>query len=92
MISTIVAGSYTGTEGYLLVGLITSGIGAELAEGPRGGMLHVLDETTGLIRFETTPKDAIMLQILMQNLTDHEMVFLTFRVLERLFTKLVFPT
>jgi pimeloyl-ACP methyl ester carboxylesterase len=73
MISTIVAGSYTGTEGYPLAGLITSGIGAELAEGPRGGMLHVLDETTGLISFEATPKDAIMLQIPMQNLTDREM-------------------
>ncbi|KAJ5376157.1 hypothetical protein N7509_013043 [Penicillium cosmopolitanum] len=73
MISTIVAGSYTGREGYPLAGLITSGIGTELAEGPRGVMLHLLEETTGSVQFETTPKDAIMLQVPMQNLTDQKL-------------------
>lgn len=73
MISTIAAGSYTGCEGYPLAGLITSGIGTELADGPRKAMLHLLEETTGSIQFEITPKDAIMLQVPMQNLTDQKM-------------------
>ncbi|KAJ5756890.1 uncharacterized protein N7511_007072 [Penicillium nucicola] len=73
MIATITAGCYQGTEGYPLGGLITSGIGTELAEGPRGAMLHLLAETTGSVQFDASPKDAIMLQIPMHNLTDYEM-------------------
>ena len=73
MIAIIAAGSYTGSEGYPLAGLITSGIGTELAEGPRGVMLHLLNETTGFVQFDASPKDAIMLQIPMHNFTDYEM-------------------
>lgn len=73
MISTIAAGSHMGSEGYPLAGLITSGIGTNLVDGPRAAMLHLLEETTGYVQFETTPKDAIMLQIPMQNLTDPKM-------------------
>ncbi|KAJ5153901.1 uncharacterized protein N7500_009340 [Penicillium coprophilum] len=73
MIATITAGSYTGTEGYPLSGLITSGISTELAPGPRAVMLHLLKETTGVVQFDETPKDAIMLQIPMNNFTDLKM-------------------
>jgi pimeloyl-ACP methyl ester carboxylesterase len=73
MMATIAAGSYTGREGYPLAGLITSGIGAQLAEGPREVMLNLLNETTGLVHFDVKPKDAIMLQIPMRNVTDYAM-------------------
>lgn len=73
MIATITAGCYKGTEGYPLAGLITSGIGTELAEGPRGAMLHLSLEDTGCVQFDAISKDAIMLQIPMQNVTDYEM-------------------
>ncbi|KAJ5759495.1 hypothetical protein N7520_006651 [Penicillium odoratum] len=73
MVATISAGCYKGTEGYPLAGLITSGIGTELADGPRKAMLHLLAETAGSVQFDASPKDAIMLQIPMHNLTDYEM-------------------
>ncbi|KAJ5371924.1 hypothetical protein N7517_003930 [Penicillium concentricum] len=73
MISIIIAGSHTGTEGYPLSGLITSGISTELGPGPRGAMLHLLNETTGVVQFDETPKDAIMLQIPMNQFTDPQM-------------------
>ena len=34
-------------------------------------MLHLLNETTGFVQFDSSPKDAIMLQ--MHNFTDHQM-------------------
>ncbi|KAJ5971266.1 uncharacterized protein N7479_001184 [Penicillium vulpinum] len=73
MIAIIAAGSYTGTEGYPLSGLITSGISTELTPGPRAVMLHLLKETTGVVQFDDSPKDAIMLQIPMNQFTDEKM-------------------
>lgn len=73
MIATIATGSYTGLESYPLAGLITSGIGAELVEGPRQGMINLLDEGAELIQFEAEPKDAIMLQHPRMNLAPPEM-------------------
>ena len=73
MIAIIAAGSHTGDEGYPLAGLITSGIGTELAEGPRVAMLHLLSETTGFVQFDASPKDAIMLQIPLRQVADYEM-------------------
>ncbi|BCS23678.1 alpha/beta hydrolase [Aspergillus puulaauensis] len=68
MIATIAAGSYTGAEPYPLAGIITSGIGTQLVEGPRQGMVHLLHEATEVIHFEPAPKDAIMLQLPQMNL------------------------
>ncbi|KAE8415248.1 Alpha/Beta hydrolase protein [Aspergillus pseudocaelatus] len=73
MIATIAAGSYTGLEDYPLAGIITSGIGSELVEGHRQGMLHLLDEPAEFVQFEATPKDAIMLQLPHMNLAPLEM-------------------
>ncbi|KAJ5359039.1 Alpha/Beta hydrolase protein [Penicillium cataractarum] len=73
MMATIAAGSYTGLENYPLVGLITSGIGSEIEEGPRQGVLRLLDEPAEFVSFEVTPKDAMMLQLPHMNLTPVEM-------------------
>ncbi|KAF9894163.1 hypothetical protein FE257_009136 [Aspergillus nanangensis] len=62
MMATIVAGSHDESSGYPLVGLITSGIGTELAEGPRGVMIHLLNESSDLVDFDLAAKDAIMFQ------------------------------
>ena len=72
MIATIAAGSYTGLEDYPLAGIITSGIGSELVEGPRQGMLRLLDEPAEFVQFEATPKDATMLQLPHMNLAPME--------------------
>ncbi|KAL2784639.1 Alpha/Beta hydrolase protein [Aspergillus keveii] len=80
MMATIAAGSYTGREGYPLAGLITSGIGSELVEGPRQGMLHLLSEPAELMHFEATPKDAIMLQLPHMNLAPVDMCDYTDRL------------
>ncbi|GKZ51875.1 hypothetical protein AbraIFM66951_007893 [Aspergillus brasiliensis] len=77
MIATIAAGSYTGLEDYPLAGLITSGIGSELVEGPRQSMLHLLDEAAERIQFDVTPKDAIMLQLPHMNLAPLKMCHFT---------------
>jgi pimeloyl-ACP methyl ester carboxylesterase len=80
MMATIATGSYTGREGYPLAGLITSGIGSELVEGPRQGMLHLLSEPASLMHFEATPKDAIMLQLPHMNLAPLEICEFTERL------------
>lgn len=73
MMATIAAGSYTGLENYPLAGLITSGIGSEIEEGPRQGVLRLLDEPAECVQFEITPKDAMMLQLPHMNLAPVEM-------------------
>jgi len=74
MMATFSAGSYTGQEPYPLAGLITSGIGAEIDEGPRQGMLQLLSQATDeSIRFELAPKDAIMLNLPHMDIAPHEM-------------------
>jgi len=72
MIGTIAAGSYTGTEGYPLAGLITSGIGAVLDEGPKQGMIPLLSEKKEFVTFGLVLKDALMLQLHHRNLVDPE--------------------
>ncbi|KAJ6024473.1 Alpha/Beta hydrolase protein [Penicillium herquei] len=75
MIATIAAGSYRDfdSKNYPLAGIILSGTGSELVEGPRQGMLHLLEERVDFIQFEPTPKDAIMLQLPHMNLAPLEM-------------------
>ncbi|KAL2836402.1 Alpha/Beta hydrolase protein, partial [Aspergillus pseudoustus] len=80
MMATIATASYTDSEGYPLAGLIASGIGSELVEGPRQDMLHLLNEPADLIQFEATPKDAIMLQLPHMNLARQEMRTFTERL------------
>lgn len=72
MVATIAAGSYTGTDrdGYPLAGLINSGIGTELAAGPRQAMLQLLQDTTDSAYLDPPAKDAIMLQWPIRNVVD----------------------
>ena len=70
MMATISVGCYNGDEGYPLGGLITSGIGSELAEGPRQAMLQLLSGKTESIHFDPPTKDAIMLQWPIQNVVE----------------------
>ena len=72
MMATISVGSYTGDEGFSLAGLITSGIGTELVEGPRQAMLQLLNDTTESIHFDPPTKDAIMLRFPVQNVVEPE--------------------
>ncbi|OJK03575.1 hypothetical protein ASPACDRAFT_111440 [Aspergillus aculeatus ATCC 16872] len=73
MIATISAGCYTGLEKYPLAGIITSGIGSELVEGPKDHMIHLLSGDDDLIYFEAVAKDAIMLQLPHMKLAPPEM-------------------
>jgi pimeloyl-ACP methyl ester carboxylesterase len=70
MMATIAAGSYTVDQSYPLAGLITSGIGSQLHEGPREGMKQLLSIETNLINFDAQTKDAIMLQWPMKNVVE----------------------
>jgi len=73
MVATITAGSYQGTEGYPLVGLITSGIGVELVEERRQGMVHLIEGHPDSITFDCAMKDAVMLNFPVERLIDPEM-------------------
>ncbi|KAE8378984.1 Alpha/Beta hydrolase protein [Aspergillus bertholletiae] len=80
MMITIVAGVHEESSNYPLAGLITSGIGTELAEGPRGVMIHLLNETSDLVHFDIAAKDAIMFQWPHQALIDENMCRYTERL------------
>ncbi|KAF9887166.1 hypothetical protein FE257_010420 [Aspergillus nanangensis] len=62
-VAIISAGSYAGSEGYPLAGIITSGIGTELSQQPRDGMVHLMSEPSEFIHFDSDVKDALMLQL-----------------------------
>lgn len=62
MVATIAAGCHTGTEGYTLAGLITSGIGVKHVDESRQGMVQLLGEQTEPILFDSVAKDMVMLQ------------------------------
>lgn len=72
MMVTIAAGVHQETSNYPLVGLITSGIGTELEQGPRGVMMHLLSETSDVVDFDIAAKDAIMFQYPQQALIDED--------------------
>ena len=70
MVVTIAAGSHTGTGGYPLAGLITSGIGVKYVEESRQGMIRFLGEQGEIIRFDPVAKDLVMFQQPHQKLVD----------------------
>jgi pimeloyl-ACP methyl ester carboxylesterase len=73
MIATIIAGSHTGTEGYPLAGLITSGIGSELCPEPQKLAVGILDAAPETITFDPVMKDALMLQLPGKDIASAEM-------------------
>ncbi|EWY89742.1 hypothetical protein FOYG_07410 [Fusarium oxysporum NRRL 32931] len=73
MMAIIAAGSYYGDHDYPLAGLIVSGIGSELVEGPRKAMIQLLADSNSLIHFDTQAKDAIMLQWPLKHVVGSEM-------------------
>jgi hypothetical protein len=77
MVATITAGSYQGTEGYPLVGLITSGIGVEVVDKPRQDMLQLIEVYPDSINFDCATKDVMMLNLPVQRLVDPEMCLYT---------------
>lgn len=70
MVATVAAGCHTGTEGYTLAGLITSGIGAELVDETRQGMAQLLSEQKESILFDPVVKDMVMFQHPRKKLVD----------------------
>ena len=77
MVATVTAGSYQGTEGYPLVGLITSGIGIEAVEEFRQDMIHLIEVYPDSINLDCAMKDVMMLNFPAQSLVDPEMCLYT---------------
>lgn len=73
MIGTIIAGSYTGTEGYPLAGLITSGIGIDHNSKGSEDLLAQIDKTQPFVHMDPAFKGMVAYQ-LQRNLVDHEAV------------------
>jgi pimeloyl-ACP methyl ester carboxylesterase len=73
MVATVTAGSYQGTEGYPLVGLITSGIGVEAVDDFRQGMIDLIEVYPDSIILDCAMKDVMMLNFPAQRLVDPEM-------------------
>lgn len=70
MVATIAAGCHTGTEGYTLAGLITSGIGVKHVEQSRQQMIQLLSDQPESVFFDPIAKDAVMLQLPHKELVD----------------------
>lgn len=73
MVGTIIAGSYTGTEGYPLIGLITSGIGVGHDAKTSEAFLAQIDKTQPFVHMDPALKGMVAYQ-LQRNITDHEAV------------------
>ncbi|KAJ5171884.1 hypothetical protein N7492_004477 [Penicillium capsulatum] len=73
MVGTIIAGSYTGTEGYPLAGLITSGIGIEHDPEASEAFLAQIDRTQPYVYMDPAMKRMVAYQ-LQRNIVDHEAV------------------
>ncbi|KAL5589271.1 hypothetical protein FOVSG1_011138 [Fusarium oxysporum f. sp. vasinfectum] len=73
MMAIIAAGSHYDDHNYPLAGLIVSGIGSEMVEGPRKAMIKLVADSDGLVHFNTQAKDAIMLQWPLRNLVASDM-------------------
>ena len=70
MVATVAAGCHTGTEGYTLAGLITSGIGVKHVEQSKEQMILLLGDQTESVFFDPIAKDAVMLQLPHKELVD----------------------
>lgn len=73
MIGTIIAGSYTGKEGYPLAGLITSGIGLEHSAEIRSNFLAQIDQTQPFLHMDSAIKTQVAYQ-LQRDLVDREAI------------------
>lgn len=72
MMATIAAGSHSRDDQYPLAGLIVSGIGSKLVEGPQAAMIQLLANDETFVNFDARSKDAIMLQWPPKNLVGPE--------------------
>ena len=73
MMAMIAAGSHAKHGRYPLAGLVVSGIGSELVEETRQGMLGLLASAKEAIEFDAGPKDAVMLQWPFNKLVESDM-------------------
>lgn len=62
MVATVAAGCQTGTEGYTLARLITTGIGVKHVAESRQGMVQLLAEQAGSVLFDLVAKDMVIQQ------------------------------